>query len=83
LGAVFGAFGWLRRIRMGSMISDFGWFSFRFERFFPHFIRFFLNRKLNEIKKASVLTDYEGTAKRKGKYHYLFEVDLFLKTEGR
>jgi len=55
--------------------------SFRLERFFPQFVRFFLNRKLKEYKKKGVISDYKVKAKRKGKYHYLFEVDLFLKLE--
>ena len=53
-------------------------FSFKFERFFPQFIKFYLNRKLNEYKQRDILTDYYVKAKRKGKYHYTFEVDLIL-----
>ena len=56
-------------------------FSFKFERFFPQFIKFFLNRKLKEYKQMGALTDYRVKAKRRGRYHYLFEVDLFLKIE--
>ena len=61
--------------------SGFIKFSFKFERFSPQFIKLFLNRKLKEYKKKGALTDYGVKAKRKGKYHYLFEVDLFLKIE--
>ncbi len=53
-------------------------FSFRFERFFPRFITLFLNRRLKEYKQKGALTDYRVKAKRRGKYHYNFEVDLFL-----
>lgn len=52
--------------------------SFRLEGFFPQFIKFYLNRKLREYEKKEVLTDYNIKAKRRGKYHYSFEVDLFL-----
>ncbi len=55
--------------------------SFRFERFFPQFIKFFLNRKLKEYKEKGTFTDFKVKARRKGKYHYSFEVDLFLKIE--
>ena len=61
--------------------SDLIKFSFKFERFFPQFIKFFLNRKLKEYKQMGALTDYGVKAKRRGRYHYLFEVDLFLKIE--
>jgi len=54
-------------------------FSFRLERFFPQFIKFFLKRKLKECKERGVITEYKVKSKRKGKYHYLIEVDLFLR----
>lgn len=59
------------------VLSGFIKFSFRLEMFFPQLIKFFLNRKLKEYKENGALTDYNVKTKRKGKYHYIFEVDLF------
>ena len=56
-------------------------FSFRFEMFYPQFFKFFLNRKLMEHKEKGAITGYTVKAKGKGKYHYSFEVDLFLKNK--
>jgi hypothetical protein len=50
-----------------------------FERFFPQFVRFSLNRRLKEAKKRGVITNYKVKAIRKAKYHYVFEIDLYLK----
>ena len=63
--------------------SGFIRFSFKFERFSPQFIKFFLNRKFEEYKQKGVLTDYKVKSKRRGKYHYSFEVDLFLNRKRR
>lgn len=60
------------------IISSFIKVSFRFERFFPQFIKLFLNRRLGEYKDKGVLTEYKVKTKRRGKYHYSFEVDLFV-----
>lgn len=56
-------------------------FSFKLERFFPKFIKFYLNRKLKEYKKKGLITDYKVKARRKEKHHYFFEISLFLETE--
>ena len=64
-----------------SSVSVFVKLAFRFEIFFPEVLKFFLNRKLKEYKRKGVITDYEVKAKRKGKYHYFLEVDLFLKDQ--
>jgi len=53
-------------------------FSFSLERFFPRFAKFLLVRKLKEYKERGVIADYKVKAERKKKYHYSFEVDLFL-----
>jgi hypothetical protein len=53
-------------------------FSFVLERFFPRFIRSFLNKKLREIKDKGAIKDYKLKVKRKGKYYYTIEVDLFF-----
>ena len=52
--------------------------SFRFEPFFPQFMRLSLNRKLMEYKKRGLIADYSVRARRIEKHHYFFEVDLFL-----
>ena len=52
--------------------------SFRFERFFPQIIKFFVNRKLEEYKKRGLISDYRVKARRKGRYHYSFIIDLSL-----
>lgn len=56
-------------------------FFFRLERFFPRFVKFSLSRKLKEYKEEGVIADYKVKAKREGKYHYSFQVDLFLEVE--
>ena len=61
-----------------SLFSSLIRFSFRFERFFPHFIRLFLNRKLGEYKKEGQITDYQVKARRRDRYHYSFQIDLIL-----
>jgi hypothetical protein len=53
--------------------------SFRFERFFPQFIKLFLNRRLKEYKKKGIIAGYRVKAQRKGRNHYRLEVDLTLK----
>ena len=40
-----------------------------------------MKRKLKEYKEKEILADYQVKSKRRGKYHYTFVVDLFLKTE--
>lgn len=52
--------------------------SLKFEVLFPRFIKFFINRKLKEYKETGALTDYKVKAKRRGRFHYFFELDLFL-----
>ena len=54
--------------------------AFRFERFFHLFIGYYLDKKLEEYRRRRLITDYKVRAGRKGRYHYLFEVDLLLNT---
>lgn len=54
--------------------------SLKFEILFPRVIKFFINRKLKEYKETGALTDYKVKAKRRGRFHYFFELDLFLNT---
>lgn len=63
--------------------SDLTKVAFRFERFFPQFVKFSLNRRLKEAKKSGIIADYKVKAARKGKYHYVFEIDLNLENSGK
>jgi len=66
---------------LDSSVSVFTKIGFRFEFFFPQFIGFFIGRKLKEYKEKGLIEDYTIKAKRRGKYHYLFDLDMFLKIE--
>jgi hypothetical protein len=52
--------------------------SFRFERFFPYVIRVYINRKLADYQQDGRITDYRVKATRRDRYHYTFQIDLFL-----
>ena len=52
--------------------------AFKFEIFYPQAINYFLSRKLKEYKNKGTITDYKVKTKRKGKFHYFLEMDLFL-----
>jgi hypothetical protein len=64
-----------------SIIVVFSKIAFKFEFFFPQFIGYFVGQKLKDYKQKGWIEDYRVKSKRKGKYHYLFDVDLFLKIE--
>ena len=64
-----------------SAISVFGRLAFRFEFFFPQVIGLYMKRKLNEYKEKGILDDYQVKSGRRGKYHYIFDVNLFLKID--
>lgn len=66
---------------LSSAASVLGKIAFRFEILFPQFAGFFISRKLKEYKSKGLLTEYRVKSKRTGKYHYIFDVDLFLKIE--
>ena len=53
-------------------------FSFRFERYFPQIIRLFLYRQLVEYREKGFIHHYDVDADWKDKYHYSFQIDLFL-----
>lgn len=61
-----------------SLATSLKSFSFVLERFFPRFIKSFLNKKLGEIKDKGAIEDYKLKVKRKRKYYYIIEVDLFF-----
>jgi hypothetical protein len=66
---------------LSSAVHVFGRIAFRFEILFPQFAGFFFRRKLKEYKSKGLLEEYHVKSKRRGKYHYLFDMDLFLKIE--
>ena len=57
--------------------------AFRFEYFFPQLIGFYIGQKLKDYKEKGLIEEYKVKSKRKGKNHYLFVLDLFLKIERR
>ena len=64
-----------------SVVAVFSKIAFRFEFFFPQFIGYYMGQKLKEYKQKGWIENYKVKSKRKGKYHYLFDVDLFLKID--
>ena len=66
---------------LDSAISVFTRIAFRFEYFYPQFIGYVIGQKLKEYKEKGLIEEYKVKAKRRGKYHYLFELNLFLKIE--
>ena len=64
-----------------SVVAVFTKIAFRFEFFFPQFIGFFIGRKLKEYKEKGLIEDYRVKSNRRGKHHYFFDLDLFLRIE--
>ena len=64
-----------------SAVSVFSKIAFRFEFFYPQFIGYIIGQKLKIYKETGQLQDYKIKSNRKGKYHYRFDLDLFLKIE--
>ena len=64
-----------------SVVAVFSKIAFRFEFFFPQFIGFYIGQKLKDYKQKGWIEDYKVKSKRKGKYHYLFDMDMFLTIE--
>jgi hypothetical protein len=56
--------------------------SFRFERLFPRLVKFYLGRQLKKYKEKGTISEYKLKARRTGKFHYYFEVDLFADSKG-
>ena len=55
--------------------------AFRFEFLFPRFISYYIGQKLKDYKQNGWIEDYKVKSRREGKYHYFFDMDLFLKIE--
>jgi len=66
---------------LDSFSAVFTRLAFRFEFFFPQFIGFYIKRKLKEYKQNQLIDDYKVKSRRKGKYHYYFDVDLFFEKQ--
>ena len=64
-----------------SVVAVFSKIAFRFEFFFPQFIGYYIGQKLKDNKQRGLIEDYKVKSKRRGKNHYRFDVDLFLKIE--
>ena len=64
-----------------SVVAVFSKIAFRFEFFFPKFIGYFIGQKLKDYKQKGWIEDYKVKSKRRGKYHYFFDLDLFLNIE--
>jgi hypothetical protein len=52
--------------------------AWRFEFFFPQFAGFYIRRKLKQYKDKQLIANYKVKSRRRGKYSYSFDVDLFL-----
>jgi hypothetical protein len=53
-----------------------------FERLYPRYIKFFIKRVLKRYKKRGLISRYTVKSRRKGKYHYVFEIDLYKNAKG-
>jgi hypothetical protein len=63
---------------MRNALSGLIKFSFRFERFFPQFIKIFLSRQLAKYRKDGVIHDFKVDAVWRSKYHYFFTFNLSM-----
>ncbi len=63
---------------MKNVLSGLIKFSFRVERFYSRFIKFFLNRKLSEYRREGYIHDFQIDAAWKGNHHYFFTVNMLL-----
>ena len=52
--------------------------AFFFEPLAPRAISYFLTRRLRELKKRGVISEFKTKTRRLGKFHYKIEVDLDL-----
>jgi hypothetical protein len=52
--------------------------AFVFEPLAPRAISYFLKRRLKELKKQGLISDFEAKIRRLGKFHYKIEVDFDL-----
>ena len=52
--------------------------AFFFEPLAPRAISYFLTRRLRELKKRGLISEFKTKIRRLGKFHYKIEVDLDL-----
>jgi hypothetical protein len=52
--------------------------AFFFEPLAPRAISYYLTRRLKELKKQGLISDFETKTRRLGKFHYKIAVDLDL-----
>jgi len=52
--------------------------AFVFEPLAPRAISYYLTRRLKELKKRGLISEFETKIRRLGKFHYKIEVDLDL-----
>lgn len=50
--------------------------AFAFEPLAPTAISFFLGRRLNELKKKGLISNYRSRTQRLGKFHYRIKIDI-------
>jgi hypothetical protein len=52
--------------------------AFFFEPLAPRAISYFLTRRLRELKRQGLISEFKTKTRRLGKFHYKIEVDLDL-----
>jgi len=52
--------------------------AFFFEPLAPRAISYYLTRRLKELKKQGLISEFEAKIRRLGKFHYEIEVDFDL-----
>jgi len=63
--------------RLTALLLD---LASRLEVFYPKYLEFLISRKLGEYEEAGRIEGYEVRSRRLGRYHYLWEVELYVKT---
>jgi hypothetical protein len=52
--------------------------AFIFEPLVPRVISYYVRRRLSKLKKQGVISKFQASTKRLGKFHYKIEIDLGL-----
>lgn len=50
--------------------------ALNFERLYPRYFKFMASRILKGYRERGLISSYRIKSRRKGKYHYVFEIDL-------
>jgi hypothetical protein len=56
-------------------------FAFAFEPLTPRFARFYVRRRLKELRQKGLVHDYQVRTARIGKFHYKIEIGVDLTPE--